>query len=85
VSLGKARNEIASTFKWIDWYSNRWQLDLKTEKVTSLSSGGGTLTNKINEYLNLTILAIQGNLKTALAQSFARICCSCSKKQICIN
>jgi len=25
--------------------SNRWQLDSKTEKVTSLSPGRGTLTN----------------------------------------
>jgi len=26
--------------------SNRWQLDLKAEKVISLSPGQGTLTNK---------------------------------------
>jgi len=34
--------------------SNRWQLDSKTEKVTSLSPGRGTLTNKDtqNSYLN---------------------------------
>jgi len=41
VSLGKALNGIASTFEWLDW-----QLDSKTEKVTSLSPGRGTLTNK---------------------------------------
>jgi len=27
--------------------THRWQLDLKTEKVTSLSPGLGTLTNKL--------------------------------------
>jgi len=32
--------------------SNRWQLDSKTEKVSSLSSDRGTLTSKC-EYLNL--------------------------------
>jgi len=41
VSLGKALNGIASTFEWLDWW-NRWQLDSKTEKVTSLSLGRGT-------------------------------------------
>jgi len=37
VSLSKALNGIASTFEW---------LDSKTEKVTLLSPGRGTLTNK---------------------------------------
>jgi len=45
VSLGKALNEIASTFEWLDG-SNRWLVDSKIETVTSLSSGRGTLTNK---------------------------------------
>jgi len=43
VSLGKTLNEIASTFEWLGG-SNRWQLDLKTEKFTSLPPGRGTLT-----------------------------------------
>jgi len=36
VSLGKALNGIASAFEWLDW-NNWWQLDSKTEKVSSLS------------------------------------------------
>jgi len=44
VSLGKALNEIASMIGYTG--SNRRQLDSKTEKVTSLSTGRGTLTNK---------------------------------------
>jgi len=46
VSLGKAINGIVSTFEWLDRKGRRWQLDSKTEKVTSLSPGRGTLTNK---------------------------------------
>jgi len=58
VSLSKALNGIVSTFEWLDIShlvscqvklpsgSNRWQLDSKTEKVTSLSLGYGTLANK---------------------------------------
>jgi len=38
-------NGIASTFEWLAG-SNKWQLDSKIEKVTSLSLGRGTLTNK---------------------------------------
>jgi len=46
VSLGKkALNGIASTFEWFTG-SNWWQLVSKTKKVTSLSLGRGTLTNK---------------------------------------
>jgi len=41
----KALNEIASTFGKTG--SNRWQLDSKTAKVTSLSPGPGTW--QINE------------------------------------
>jgi len=39
----KTLNRIASTFEWLD---GRWQLNSKTEMVTSLSRGRGTLTNK---------------------------------------
>jgi len=35
--LGKALNGIASTFEWLNWYRNRWQLDSKTKKVLSPS------------------------------------------------
>jgi len=46
VSLGKALNEIASTYEWISG-RNRLQFDSKTEKVSiSLSPGRGTLMNK---------------------------------------
>jgi len=41
VFLGKALNGLLSGYTG----SNRWQLDSKTEKVTSLSSGRGTLIN----------------------------------------
>jgi len=44
--LGKALNGIASTFEWLEYGSNRWQLDSKTEKVPLLSPGRGTVTNK---------------------------------------
>jgi len=44
--MGKTLNGIASTFEWLEWGSNGLQLDLKTEKVPSLSLGQGTLTNK---------------------------------------
>jgi len=46
MSLGKD----ASPFEWLDTTvletTNRWQLDSKTEKVTTLSPGPGILTNK---------------------------------------
>jgi len=46
VSLGKALKEIASsTFEWLDC-SNKWQLDSKTAKFTSLSPGRGNLASK---------------------------------------
>jgi len=45
VSLDKAPKGIASTIEWLA-SSNRWQLDSKTEKVTSLSPSRGALTNK---------------------------------------
>jgi len=43
VSLGKALNGIALNGQT---GSNRWQLDSKNEKVTSLSPGRGNLVNK---------------------------------------
>jgi len=36
VTLGKALNDIISTFEWLDC-RNRWQLDSKTVKVALLS------------------------------------------------
>jgi len=41
VFLGKALNGILLS----GYTGSRWQLDSKTEKVTSLSLGRGTLTN----------------------------------------
>jgi len=49
--LGKGTyNRIASTYEWLAG-SNRWQLDSKIEKVSSLSHGRGTLTNTVKKYL----------------------------------
>jgi len=45
LSLGKALNGTDSNFEWLDG-SNRSQLGSKNEKVTSLSPGRVTLTNK---------------------------------------
>jgi len=63
VSLGKARNGIASTFEWLD------QLDSKTEKVTSLSPRRGTLTS--NEYLNLSHNVAKRNSRSSPDCSFS--------------
>jgi len=51
--------------------SNRWQLDFKTEKVTSLSPGRGTLTNKLvpkpKKYITkIIIVGIQKSNKSNL-------------------
>jgi len=35
MSLGKARNDIVSTFEWLDW-QEQMAVDSKTEKVTFL-------------------------------------------------
>jgi len=44
VSLGKAFNGMLLPLSG-KTSSNRWQLDLKTEKIPSLSPGRGTLAN----------------------------------------
>jgi len=41
VSLGKALNGIASIFEWLDWYSNRWQLDSRPKSISAGSKGAG--------------------------------------------
>jgi len=48
----KALSGIASILEWLDG-NNRWQFDSKTEKVTSLSPGRGTLT----KYLNMHVVS----------------------------
>jgi len=47
VFLGKALNEIVSTFELLDCIgSNRWQLDWKVALITSLSPGRRNLANQ---------------------------------------